>query len=45
MSGRVAEVGSLRSSITDEDLEEARQRLLDHTEENELSGKEKIAVL
>lgn len=32
MSSRQAEVTSVRSSVTEDDLEEARQRLLDHIE-------------
>ena len=38
MSVRVADRVSIRSSATEEDLEEARQRLLEHTEEHEING-------
>ncbi len=35
MAGRSFENTSLRSSVTESDLEEARQRLLDHMDEGE----------
>lgn len=34
MASRQAETTSVRSSVTEEDLEEARQRLLDHMEDS-----------
>ncbi len=40
MSVRVLDGGSIKSSgTTEEDLEEARQRLLDHTDDRETAGK------